>query len=124
MGNIGDTLMRSDALRALSFDAHGLIPVITQCATTQAVLMLAWMNEAALDETLHTGYMCYWSRSRQQLWRKGETSGHRQKLHRLQIDCDGDTLLAIVEQSGAACHTNRPNCFYWTITDDTVTRTA
>ena len=74
--------------------------------------MLAWMNRAALTETLSSGQVCYWSRSRQRLWRKGETSGHRQRLHSARLDCDGDALLLRVEQTGPACHTGRPACFY------------
>jgi phosphoribosyl-AMP cyclohydrolase len=77
--------------------------------------MMAWMNTDALAETLETGWVCYWSRSRRQLWRKGESSGHRQKLVSLHIDCDGDTLLARVAQTGPACHTNRHNCFFWSV---------
>ena len=77
------------------------------------VLMLAWMNEASLRESFDTGYACYWSRSRGRLWRKGEESGHRQKLHRVQLDCDGDALLLQVEQIGVACHTGRLSCFFY-----------
>jgi phosphoribosyl-AMP cyclohydrolase len=74
--------------------------------------MLAWMNRQALDETLATRHVCYWSRSRQQLWRKGETSGHWQLLVEARLDCDGDAVLLIVDQQGPACHTGRPTCFY------------
>ena len=90
----------------------GLIPVIAQDAETKDVLMFAWMNQDALEETLKTGKMCYWSRSRNTLWRKGESSGHWQTLKSLRTDCDGDVLLAEIEQDGAACHTMRRSCFY------------
>ena len=95
----------------LNWDARGLIPAIAQTAAGE-VLMLAWMNEASLGETLATGQVTYWSRSRGELWRKGATSGHVQRLIELRVDCDRDALLLIVEQTGPACHTNRPNCFF------------
>ena len=94
------------------FNADGLVPVIAQQFDSGEVLMMAWMNKDALNETIQTKRMCYFSRSRQQLWRKGETSGHTQKLIELRIDCDGDTLLAEIDQTGAACHTNNRSCFY------------
>ncbi|QXP85990.1 phosphoribosyl-AMP cyclohydrolase [Methylococcus sp. ANG] len=97
---------------SLPFDDRGLIPAIAQQYDTGQVLMLAWMNRAALVETLATGRVCYWSRSRQALWRKGETSGHRQWLKELRLDCDGDTVLLLVDQQGPACHTGRSSCFY------------
>ena len=97
---------------AVRFNTDGLVPVIAQQFDTGEVLMMAWANEEALKETVETGRMCYFSRSRQQLWRKGETSGHTQKLIELRIDCDGDTLLALIDQTGAACHTNNRSCFY------------
>lgn len=101
------------AVRAsLKLDADGLIPAIAQQFDTGEVLMMAWMNLAALDETLATGRVCYWSRSRARLWRKGESSGHAQTLKEMRLDCDGDTLLLLVDQNGPACHTGRPNCFY------------
>ena len=96
----------------LRFDARGLIPVIAQQHDTGEVLMLAWMNREALDETLATGRVCYYSRSRKGLWRKGETSGQTQRLVELRADCDGDTLLLLVDQTGVACHTGRRSCFY------------
>lgn len=96
----------------LIFNESGLIPVVAQQHTTGEVLMLAWMNMEAIKETIETGYVCYWSRSRTSLWRKGETSGHTQKLIELRIDCDGDSLLALVDQVGPACHTHRRSCFY------------
>ena len=95
------------------WNEQGLIPVITQDATNGDVLMLAWMNEEALSLTLAEGRAVYWSRSRGQLWRKGETSGHIQKLVAARLDCDGDTLLLKVEQQGAACHTGRRSCFFY-----------
>lgn len=96
----------------VKFDANGLVPVIAQQFDSSEVLMLAYMNAAALAETLKTGRMCYYSRSRRQLWRKGETSGHVQKLVSIRIDCDGDALLALIDQTGAACHTGQRTCFY------------
>ena len=94
------------------FNADGLIPAIAQDADNGQVLMMAWMNAEALAETLRGGQVCYWSRSRGALWRKGETSGHVQELVDLSIDCDGDTILLRVRQTGAACHTHRRSCFY------------
>jgi phosphoribosyl-AMP cyclohydrolase len=99
-------------LESVAFDANGLVAAIAQRHDTGEVLMLAWMNPDAVRETLTTGRVTYWSRSRRSLWRKGETSGHIQTLRSLRIDCDGDTLLLGVEQVGAACHTNRSNCFF------------
>ena len=108
--------MRFDAA-SLKYDANGLIPCIAQDHASGEVLMLAWMNRTALEETLASGQVCYWSRSRQQLWRKGQTSGHRQRLIEARLDCDGDAVLLLVEQQGPACHTGRPNCFYNAIRD-------
>lgn len=99
----------------LTYNRDGLIPVIAQHHHSGDVLMMAWMNRASFIETLLTGQMTYWSRSRQALWRKGETSGHRQTLREMRVDCDRDTLLALVEQSGPACHTGAPNCFFTTL---------
>ncbi len=99
-------------LASLAFDARGLIPAIAQAAEGGEVLMLAWMNVDSLRETLTSGRVCYWSRSRQALWRKGETSGHLQHLVDLRWDCDADCLLLLVDQTGPACHTNRRSCFY------------
>ncbi|MFZ5751431.1 MAG: phosphoribosyl-AMP cyclohydrolase [Pseudomonadota bacterium] len=96
----------------LTYDAAGLVPVIAQDHASGEVLMLAWMTAEALARTLATGEMTYWSRSRSAFWVKGETSGHRQKLVEMRIDCDRDCLLALVEQTGPACHTNRRSCFY------------
>jgi phosphoribosyl-AMP cyclohydrolase len=99
----------------LTFDANGLIPVIAQDHASRAVLMFAWMNAAAVARTLATGEVTYWSRSRAAFWVKGETSGHRQHLVDMRMDCDRDCLLVIVNQTGPACHTNRPSCFYTAI---------
>lgn len=96
----------------LTYDAAGLVPVIAQDHATGEVLMLAWMTAEALARTLATGEMTYWSRSRSAFWVKGETSGHRQRLVEMRVDCDRDCLLALVEQTGPACHTNRRSCFY------------
>lgn len=96
----------------LTFDARGLLPAIAQDAETGEVLMLAWMNAASVAATLESGRVTYWSRSRQALWRKGDTSGHIQRLVEMRIDCDRDTLLVLVEQTGPACHTGRRNCFF------------
>jgi phosphoribosyl-AMP cyclohydrolase len=99
-------------LDAIAFNAEGLVPAIAQQHDTGAVLMMAWMNRAALAETLETRRVCYFSRSRERLWRKGETSGQVQRLVELRVDCDGDTLLLLVDQTGVACHTGRLSCFY------------
>ena len=101
----------------LKYDANGLIPCITQDADSGEVLMFAWMNAAAVAQTLATGRVTYWSRSRAALWVKGEVSGHAQHLQDLRIDCDRDCLLARVTQIGPACHTNRRSCFYSAIRD-------
>jgi phosphoribosyl-AMP cyclohydrolase len=97
---------------AIKFNDQGLVPAIAQQHDTGEVLMLAWMNRGAVVETLATGRVCYWSRSRQALWRKGETSGHVQRLVELRLDCDGDTILLLVDQTGPACHTGAHNCFF------------
>ena len=102
----------------LKFDDNGLIPAIAQQYDSKEVLMMAWMNLQALEETLKTGRVCYWSRSRQNYWRKGESSGQIQQLKGLRIDCDGDTLLLLVDQTGPACHTGRQSCFYTAVKDD------
>ena len=96
---------------SVSFGPDGLVPAVVQDARTKDVLMLAWMNAEALRLTLTTGKATYWSRSRQQLWVKGETSGHTQKVVSVHTDCDADTVLLEVEQTGAACHTLTPTCF-------------
>jgi len=100
-------------LAAVRFDEKGLIPAIAQSAEDGTVLMVAWMNAVALAETLDTGYAVYWSRSRKRLWRKGEESGHRQRIREIRLDCDGDVILLKVEQAGdIACHTGRQSCFF------------
>jgi phosphoribosyl-AMP cyclohydrolase len=97
---------------AIKYDAHGLIPAIAQDAETGRVLMMAWMNEKAVQQTLDTGFAHYYSRSRKQQWKKGETSGHLQEVVDIFLDCDGDTILLIINQTGPACHTNRKSCFF------------
>jgi phosphoribosyl-AMP cyclohydrolase len=101
----------------LAFNEAGLIPAIAQEQKTGEVLMMAWMNREAIEETLATGQVCYYSRSRQKLWRKGETSGQVQKLVELRIDCDGDAILLLVDQTGVACHTGRRSCFFRAVRD-------
>ncbi len=103
---------------AVAFDAAGLVPAIAQQHDTGEVLMMAWMNADAVAETLATGRVCYWSRSRGALWRKGETSGQVQRLIEFRIDCDGDTLLLRVEQTGVAYHTGRRSCFFRALRPD------
>ena len=100
------------ALDGLKYNADGLIPAIAQQFDTQEVLMMAWMNRASIEETLQTGRVCYWSRSRNQFWRKGESSGQMQILKEMRFDCDADTILLFVDQTGPACHTGRRSCFY------------
>ena len=97
------------------FNDAGLVAAIAQDVENGDVLMMAWMNEASLRETLETGRACYWSRSRQQFWRKGDTSGHTQTVHDLLVDCDGDTLLMKITQVGAACHTDERTCFFTSV---------
>ena len=101
----------------IRYDAHGLVPAIAQQHDTGEVLMMAWMNAASIAETLETGRVCYWSRSRNGFWRKGETSGQVQSLVDLRLDCDGDTLLLLVDQVGAACHTGQRSCFHRAVRD-------
>lgn len=97
---------------ALTFDAAGLIPAIAQQHDTGEVLMLAWMNAESVSRTLAEGRVVYWSRSRQAFWRKGDTSGHVQRLVEMRLDCDRDCLLLLVDQTGPACHTGRRSCFF------------
>ena len=102
----------SGVLKAIAFDDDGLVPAVAQQFDSGEVLMVAWMNREAVIETLAKGQACYWSRSREKLWRKGESSGQTQKVHDFRIDCDGDTVLLLVDQKGVACHTGRRTCFY------------
>jgi phosphoribosyl-AMP cyclohydrolase len=106
-------LTGEDLLAKLDFKkGNGLIPVVVQDAETKELLMLAYANEEALRKTLSTGYAHYWSRSRNKLWMKGETSGHTQKIKNILVDCDYDTLLYVVDQKGPACHTGKDTCFH------------
>ena len=107
-----DTLTQSAFLDAVRFDERGLVPAIAQSAATGQVLMMAWMNRETLASTLTTKEVTYWSRSRQMVWRKGETSGHTQRLVEARVDCDGDVVLLKVDQLGPACHTGAPSCFF------------
>jgi phosphoribosyl-AMP cyclohydrolase len=107
-------------LPEITFDDSGLVTAVAQQHDSGEVLMTAWMNADAVRETLETKRVCYWSRSRQALWRKGETSGQVQALKELRIDCDGDTLLLLVDQKGVACHTGRRSCFYRAVRDGTL----
>lgn len=116
----GESLPLAQALAALPWHDDGLIAAIAQQYDSGEVLMLAWMNHAALTETLRSGYACYWSRSRQRLWRKGETSGMRQRVTELRFDCDGDAILLRVDAPGPACHTGRRSCFYNGVRNDRV----
>jgi phosphoribosyl-AMP cyclohydrolase len=116
----GQGLPWAEVRASLKLDRDGLIPAIAQQHDSGEVLMMAWMNLEALDETLATGRVCYWSRSRGQLWHKGESSGQTQQLKELRLDCDGDTLLLLVDQTGPACHTGRRSCFYNALHDDRV----
>lgn len=111
-------LVIATALKSIKFDDNGLVPAIAQQFDTGEVLMMAWMNEEAITETLKNGQVCYYSRSRGKLWRKGEESGQTQALADFRIDCDGDTVLLQVDQTGVACHTGRQNCFFNSVTDD------
>lgn len=107
-----DFILPDIFLAAVKYNDAGLVPVIAQRAADGEVLMLAWMNRETLEETLNTGNVVYWSRSRKSRWLKGETSGHVQKLLEAYIDCDGDTVLLKVDQTGSACHTGAPTCFF------------
>ena len=101
-----------DIAARLTRNAQGLVPAIVQDATSGRVLMMAWMNDDSLALTLDTRQATYWSRSRGEYWVKGETSGNTQHVRQVSLDCDGDTLLVLVDQTGPACHTNRPSCFF------------
>ena len=108
----GTSVDLAEFLDAVKFSDQGLVPAIAQESASGTVLMLAWMNRASIEQTLATGLVTYFSRSRQSLWRKGATSGNTQRLLSMQFDCDGDAILMQVDQTGPACHTERPNCFY------------
>lgn len=114
----GQALALSEVLDKLQFNDSGLIPAVTQDADSKEVLMLAWMNREAIEQTLATRRVTYWSRSRQSLWVKGETSGHIQRLKSMRFDCDGDAILCLAQQTGGACHTGRDNCFYFEVDSD------
>jgi phosphoribosyl-AMP cyclohydrolase len=109
---VSETLSHAAFLAAVRFDERGLVPAIAQSAASGQVLMMAWMTRETLEVTLATKEVTYWSRSRQKVWRKGETSGHIQRLVDAVVDCDGDVLLLKVDQLGPACHTGAPSCFY------------
>ncbi len=118
--NKGEGLSLQQVIEQLPYNADGLVPAIAQQHDSGEVLMMAWMNADSIRETLKTGRVCYWSRSRQTYWRKGESSGQEQHLVEMRFDCDGDTLLLLVDQHGAACHTGRRNCFYNLVAGDRV----
>ena len=107
-----DNFDLDECIDNLQVNSDGLVPVITQCAETNKVLMFAWMNRDTLRQTIETKTMTYWSRSRQKTWIKGETSGHKQVVEKIYFDCDGDAILCLVKQIGSACHTHRKSCFY------------
>ena len=121
---MGTQIALAELLDALPYNEKGLIAAIAQDADSREVLMLAWMNREAIDTTLSSGRATYFSRSRQQLWQKGETSGHTQTLIDMRFDCDGDAILLTVRQAGPACHTNRPSCFYLQVQRDQVVITC
>jgi phosphoribosyl-AMP cyclohydrolase len=104
----------------LAFDDNEYIPAVAQDAESGEVLMLAYVTEEALEQTRETGYAHYYSRSRDELWKKGGTSGHTQKIEEVRVDCDGDALLYLIDQSGGACHTGYESCFYRTVDGETV----
>jgi phosphoribosyl-AMP cyclohydrolase len=106
------------ALEEIKFDRDGLVPAIVQQHDTGEILMMAWMNRDAIRASLTEGRACYWSRSRAKLWRKGETSGQVQLLREVRLDCDGDALLLLVDQTGVACHTGQRSCFFRAWRDD------
>ncbi|CAN8141547.1 Phosphoribosyl-AMP cyclohydrolase [uncultured Thiomicrorhabdus sp.] len=121
---LGDEVAWQDLQSKVKFDKDGLIPAIAQQYDSKEVLMMAWMNDKSLQETLETGRVCYWSRSRQNYWRKGEESGQIQVLKELRFDCDGDTILLLVDQTGPACHSGRRSCFYTLVDGDKATVTS
>ena len=118
MANTTENQTFADLINKLNFNNDGLIPVIAQSHDSREILMMAWMNHDAIIETLQTGRVCYYSRSRQKLWRKGESSGQIQTLKNFRIDCDADTILLLVEQVGVACHTGRRSCFFEEVSKD------
>ncbi len=113
-----------ELLSVTVFDRDGLVPVIAQQHDTGEILMMAWMNKTALSETVKSGQAVYWSRSRGKLWRKGETSNQTQRVVDLRLDCDGDTILLLVDQTGVACHTGRRNCFFRAVRDGKLSEIA
>jgi phosphoribosyl-AMP cyclohydrolase len=114
----GEKGLAEAVIAAVRFDERGLVPAIAQQHDSGEVLMLAWMSADSIRETLAGGRVCYWSRSRQALWRKGDSSGHVQRLVELRLDCDSDAVLLLVDQTGPACHTNRRSCFYRAARDE------
>ena len=110
--NTGTEVSLNELLEEVKFNDQGLVPAIAQDSQTHSVLMLAWMDEQSIRKTLEDGFATYYSRSRKAYWRKGETSGHLQTLRSMRVDCDADTVLLTVDQSGPACHTERQHCFY------------
>ena len=112
------TLNAEDFIAEVSFNEDGLVPAIAQDAVTGEVLMMAWMTKDTLQETIKTNRACYWSRSRQAFWRKGDSSGHAQHVKEIALDCDGDTILLKIEQIGAACHTGARSCFFTSLDKD------
>ena len=110
--------LQKSFIDTVRFDKNGLVPAIVQDNATGKVLMMAWMNRESLEMTLRDRKACYWSRSRQKLWLKGESSGNMQDVHEILIDCDGDTLLLKVSQKGGACHVGYHSCFYRKVKDD------
>lgn len=114
-------MSETDAAVEVEFGDSGLVPAVAQDAESGEVLMLAYVNEAALDRTQETGEAHYYSRSRDELWHKGESSGHTQSVREIRVDCDGDALLYLVDQTGGACHTGHASCFYRTLDSETVT---
>ena len=105
-------------LEMVHFNEAGLVPAIAQQYDTNEVLMMAWMTKDTLQETIETKRACYWSRSRGAFWRKGDTSGHVQHVHEIHLDCDGDTILLKIDQTGAACHTGARSCFFYSLSSD------
>lgn len=116
----GEASPLDGALESLKYNNEGLIPAIAQQFDSGEVLMMAWMNRSSIEETLENGRVCYWSRSRQAYWRKGESSGQVQQLKSMAFDCDGDTVLLKVDQTGPACHTGRRSCFFHSVDGEQV----